>query len=583
VDTYVDPSERERLLAEVREHETGRIEVRLRRHDGSVFLAEIWARFVPNGDDPYFVGMVNDVTLRREGELLFRRVFDHLPVGAGLLSTDGRFHRINPAFCQMVGRSEDELRGMTFLDVTHPGDRSMSAAQVRELLADRIDHLQLEKRYIRKDGDVVWGYVSVRVIRDGDGHPLWMMPVVIDITERRRLEEQFRHAQKMEAIGQLAGGIAHDFNNILTAIIGYSEMLLEQVGPDKPMFADLNQIYEGGRRAAALTQQLLAFSRKQVMQFDVVDLNHVLSRFQHLARPLIGEDIRLEVDLAREPMPILADATQLEQVIMNLLVNSRDAMPDGGRIAVRTAPVTVDEEFARTHHPIRPGEYVELTVQDNGTGMTEETKRHVFEPFFTTKEPGKGTGLGLATVFGIVKQMGGFVWVTSALGEGTVFRIQFPRPGQHARAVGEQPGTSGSSVGHEHILLVEDDRNVRQFTRTVLTRYGYRVTEAAQGSEALEHLRASVRWPDLVITDVVMPGMSGRELVKLIRADRPATRVLFTSGYIEDRTASSAMLDEGTELLEKPFTATELLRRVREILDRGRHDPHESRRDAANH
>ena len=566
IDTYVNPADRERLLAMVREHGRARMELLLQRRDGSIFSAEIWTRLVTDDGEPYFVGMVNDVTVRRESDLLFRRVFDQLPIGTALLSIDGRFNRVNPALCKMLGRSEEELRGLTFLDVTHPDDRPASVLQVRELLAGNIDHLEMEKRYVRKDGDGVWGYVSVRLIRDAEGRPLWTMPVVIDITERRRLEEQFRHAQKMEAVGQLAGGIAHDFNNILTAIIGYSEMLLEQVGPDKPMFGDLNQIYEGGRRAAALTQQLLAFSRKQVMQFEVLDLNQVLVRFQHLARPLIGEQVRLEMDLAREPMPILADATQLEQVVMNLLVNARDAMPNGGRVAIGTRPVTVDLEFARTHHPIRPGEYVELVVEDNGTGMSEEVKRHLFEPFFTTKGPGKGTGLGLATVFGIVKQMGGYVWVTSVLGQGSVFRIQFPRPKEHVRAGTYQASASGSSVGHEVILLVEDDPNVRQFTRTVLTRYGYRVHEAADATDALNHMRPGARCPDLVIIDIVMPGMSGRELAKLLKEEHPGIRVLFTSGYVEDRDVHGA-LDDGAGLLEKPFTATELLRRVREALD----------------
>jgi len=563
----VEPADRERLIAMVNEHGSARIEVRLRRYDGSTFYAEIWTRLVRDDGELYLAGMISDVTVRRESELLFRRVFDQLPVGTALLTTDGRFHRVNAAFCQMLGRSEDELRGITFLDITHPEDQPMSVAQVRELMDGRVEHIQMEKRYLRKDGEVVWGVVSVRVIRDTEGRPLWTMPVVIDITERRRLEEQFRQAQKMEAVGQLAGGIAHDFNNILTAIVGYSEMLLEQVGPDKPMFGDLNQIYEGGRRAAALTQQLLAFSRKQMMQFEVVDLNEVLLRFQNLARPLIGEDIRLELDLAREPMAIFADTTQLEQVIMNLLVNSRDAMPNGGRIRIRTSPITVDEEFSRTHHPIRPGEYVELLVEDNGTGMDEDTKRHLFEPFFTTKQPGKGTGLGLATVFGIVKQMGGFVWVSSALGHGTVFRIQFPRPKEHVRTPPENEGARTAAVGHETILLVEDDTNVRQFTRTVLVRYGYRVIEAGHATEALDQLRAGGCCPDLIITDVIMPGMSGRELAKAIRADRPSTRVLFTSGYIEDRVAPGGVVEKGLDLLEKPFTATQLLRRVREILD----------------
>jgi PAS domain S-box-containing protein len=578
IDTYVDPADRDRLLSRLEgQEDTGRFEVELRRRNGSTFYAEIWTRLVRDDGEPYFAGMVNDITARREieqslreNELLLRRVFDQLPVGAALLNPAGRFHRANPALCQMLGRSEEELREMSFLDVTHHDDRAVSIGHVADLFAGRIDHFEIEKRYLRKDGEVVWGQASVRLIRDSAGKPLWTMPVVIDVTGRRHLEEQFRHAQKMEAVGQLAGGVAHDFNNILTAIIGYSEMLLEQVGADKPMHGDLIQIYEGGRRAAALTQQLLAFSRKQVMQLEVIDLNGVLVRFQHLARPLIGERIRVALDLAAEPLPIFADATQLEQVMMNLLVNSRDAMPEGGDIVIRTSHVTVDEEFARTHRPIRPGEYVQLTVEDTGTGMSEATKRHLFEPFFTTKQPGKGTGLGLATVFGIVKQMAGFIWVSSEIGGGTSFQIHFPWPKQPAPVPAAQPGATASSVGHERILLVEDDPNVRQFSRTVLTRYGYRVSEASHASDALGLLHAGeAGWPDLVISDVVMPGMSGRDLAKLIRAERPSTKILFTSGYMEDAIAQSGVIERGSDLLEKPFTATALLRRVREILDRG--------------
>lgn len=573
-DLYVDRGDRQRLLAMLQSGRDGRVEVRLKRYDGSTFWAEIWARLVDGEPEPFLAGMLNDVTSRREtentlreNENLLRRVFDQLPIGAAVVSLNGRFHRVNAALCRMLGRSEAELRELTFLDITHPDDRPESLAAVRKLMNGEIDHLQLEKRYLRKDGEPVWGEVSVRMIRDASGQPIWTMPVVIDMTERRRLEEQLRHAQKMEAVGQLAGGIAHDFNNILTAIVGYSEMLLEQVGSDKQIFSDLKQIYDGGLRAAALTRQLLAFSRKQVLRLEVADLNQVLSTFQHLARPLIGEDVELELDLAQNPLPIFADVSQLEQVVMNLVVNARDALPHGGRITIRTAGASIGEEFARMHPPMSPGRYIELIVQDTGCGMDEETRRHLFEPFFTTKEPGKGTGLGLATVFGIIQQMGGFIWVNSEPNVGTEFRIHLPRSTRPLPGPREHVEPNGGPVGREQIMLVEDDRDVRKFAATVLRRFGYRVTEASTGGEALERLRTAAAPPDLVITDVVMPGMSGPELARRLTTERTGVKVLFTSGYAGHRIAPEGVLQDGMALLEKPFTANTLLTRVRDVLD----------------
>ncbi len=573
-DLYVNPPDRERLIAMLQQDGTGRIEVLLKRGDGSIMWAEVWARLIAGTPDPFVAGMVSDATARhetqkalQENESLLRRVFDQLPIGAALLDLDGRLHRANPAFCRMTGRSEAELRELSFNDITHPDDRAESLAEVRRLFDGEIDHIELQKRYVRKDGEVVWGEVSVRMIRDGSGHPVWTMPVVIDITERRRLEEQLRHAQKMEAVGQLAGGIAHDFNNILTAIVGYSEMLLEQIGSDKQIFDDLKQIYDGGIRAAALTRQLLAFSRKQVLRLEVIDLNAVLFSFQHLARPLIGEDIALELDLGSGPLPIVADASQLEQVIMNLVVNARDAMPGGGRITVRTGGVSIGEGFSRTHPPMRPGLYVELVVEDTGCGMDEQTRSHLFEPFFTTKGPGKGTGLGLATVFGIIKQMGGFIWVSSQPDEGTEFRIHFPHSTRSMPGARDHARAKGSPVGREQILFVEDDQDVRRFAVAVLRRFGYRVTEASSATEALERLRLLDTGPDLVITDVVMPGMSGPDLARCLAAERAGVKVLFTSGYAGERLGADGILQEGMTLLEKPFTASSLLTRVRDLLD----------------
>ncbi|HSL21844.1 MAG TPA: PAS domain S-box protein [Vicinamibacterales bacterium] len=572
-DLYTDTEARERLLARLdRPGASARLETTFRRRDGSALWAEVWARCIDTDPEPVYAGVLSDTTDRRhmedalrESEALFRRVFEQLPVGTALVNMSGHFDRANAAWIKMIGYSETELRELTFLDVTHPDDKAASSAAVRRLYDGETDHIEMEKRYVRKDGEIVWGYVSVRPIRDAAGQPLWTMPVIIDITGRRALEEQFRHAQKMEAIGRLAGGVAHDFNNILTAIIGYSELLREQIGPDKPMGRDLEQIYQGALRAAALTRQLLAFSRKQVLRPESVELNQILSRFQGLARPMLGEDVQLQLELDPSVGSICADVTQLEQVLMNLLVNSRDAMPSGGRIIIRTARYVVSTRPPARQGPMKPGEYVELSVQDTGIGMDEDTKRHVFEPFFTTKEPGKGTGLGLATVYGIIEQMKGYIWVETAPGRGTTFRICFP-PSAPATRVADRPAVAGLPVGSERILVVEDDPDARLFTTAALRRYGYRVTEAASADEALRQLEGQERWPDLVLTDIVMPGRNGRDLAAALLAERPGTRILLTTGYLDNCVNAPAF--DTIPILEKPFTATTLLRRVRERLER---------------
>ncbi len=545
-----------------------------RRKDGSLVLVDGTVNAVTNaeGATTGFLAIQRDITARREteralheSEALFRRIFDQLSVGAALVSPEGRFHRANPAFCRMFGWSEAELQERTWVDITYPEERAKSAALVRALYAREVDQIDLEKRYVRKDGALVWGAVSVRLITDATGTPNWTMPVVVDVTVRRRLEDQLRQAQKMEAIGQLAGGIAHDFNNILTAIIGYSDLLADRVGADKTAASDLRQIHRAGLRAAALTRQLLAFSRKQVLRMTIADLNQVMAGFERFVRPIIGEDIELRFDLSPSPARLLADVSQLEQVAMNLIINARDAMPEGGTIRVRTAIVTIDDERAHRHEQgMAPGEYVELLVEDGGAGMSEDTKRRLFEPFFTTKPPGRGTGLGLAVAYGIVRQMGGFIWVYSEEGRGTIFKVYFPRaePGRGTGAA--PPATTATPTGNERILLVEDDHEVRVFAARVLRRAGYLVTEAASGTAALEQLHGMTP-PDLVIADVVMPGMSGPEFARQLAERQAGVKVLFTSGYTDRRRAG---LGEGMDLMEKPFTPAMLLSRVRATLDR---------------
>jgi nitrogen-specific signal transduction histidine kinase/ActR/RegA family two-component response regulator len=387
-----------------------------------------------------------------------------------------------------------------------------------------------------------------------------------DVTERRRLEERLAQAEKMEAIGRLAGGVAHDFNNLLSVVLSYSQLLLDDLPLDDRSRPDLEAIRRAGRQAAELTRQLLAFSRQQVVAPRVIDLGEAARGADKMLRRLVGEDIELIVRAPGEPAPVRADAAQIDQVVMNLALNARDAMPQGGKLTIEVAPVEVDEAYAREHLGVSPGPHVQLAVSDTGVGMDEQTRSHVFEPFFTTKEKGKGTGLGLATVFGIVQQSGGTIWVDSAPGAGTRFKILFPRAVAAVDAALEitQPT---SLRGTETVLLVEDQEEVRQVAREILSRLGYEVLEAPNGAEALQLCERHPRPIDLLLTDVVMPQMSGRELAERVAPGRPDMRVLFMSGYTEDAILQHGILDEGLAFLQKPLVPDRLARRVREVLD----------------
>ncbi len=388
----------------------------------------------------------------------------------------------------------------------------------------------------------------------------------LEIAERKRLEEQLLQAQKMETIGRLAGGIAHDFNNLLTAIIGYSSILLRHCSQDHPLRAEIEEIEKAGQRAAALTSQLLSFSRKQVLQPRVVDLNSVVTNLERMLRRLIGEDVELVTVLKPELGRVRVDPGQIEQVIMNLAVNARDAMPAGGKLTIETDNVELDEHYAREHVSVRPGPYVMLAVSDTGCGMDKETQAHIFEPFFTTKERGKGTGLGLATVYGIVKQSGGNIWVYSEPGQGTTFKLYFPCVAGQAEMLTQKTESVSQLRGTETILLVEDDQQVQSLAARVLREQGYKVLETSNGKEALHlaaHYLAEIH---LVLTDVVMPGMSGRVLVDHLKSLRPELRVLYLSGYTDDTIVHHRVLDPGASFLQKPFTPQGLARKVREVL-----------------
>jgi signal transduction histidine kinase/CheY-like chemotaxis protein len=424
----------------------------------------------------------------------------------------------------------------------------------------------LQHRTLWADGTIRWLSGAGRIHLGAHGEPLRGVGISLDVTERRTLEEQYQQAQKMEAIGRLAGGVAHDFNNLLTAILGYCEVLLDDFAGDDPHRADVGEIQKAGAIAATLTRQLLAFSRKQIIEPTLLDLNVVVADMRAMIGRLIGEDVKVVLTLQPELAHVNADRGQVEQIVMNLAVNARDAMPRGGTLKIETANVDLDEHYTRTHVQVKPGHYTMLTVTDTGTGMTPQVLARVFEPFFTTKEIGKGTGLGLATVHGIATQSGGSVNVYSEVGRGTSFNIYFPSA-TAVDVVVTPPRVDHPLAGGQTVIVVDDAEGLRELARRLLLRLGYRVLLAADADEALElfERNASI---DVLLTDVVMPGASGPELTRRLLERWPALRVVYMSGYTEETIVEHGVLNSGIAFLHKPFTSETLGRKIREVLDR---------------
>jgi len=475
---------------------------------------------------------------------------------------------VSENIARIIGYDPAEALDPTWwTDHLHPEDREAVLAAVPTILSK--DHVAFEYRFRHQDGSYHWIHDEARLTRDSAGRPVEVFGSWVDITERKALEMQLLQAQKMEAVGQLAGGVAHDFNNVLTAIAGYAELLREDLPSEDARRGDAEEIIRATERAAALTRQLLAFSRRQVLAPRVLDLNTVVASVDNMLRRLIAADVELRTALAPELGAVRADPGQLEQVIMNLVVNARDAMPRGGKLTIETANAELDESYALEHPAVMAGPYVMLAVSDSGVGMDAVTQARIFEPFFTTKEKGKGTGLGLATVYGIVKQSGGNIWLYSEPGRGTTFKIYLPRVDQPIELPAPTPAARETPRGTETVLLVEDDEAVRALARKMLAAHGYTVLAAPSGANALE-LAASHAGPiHLLVTDVVLPGISGRELAARFESVRPGLKVLYTSGYTDEAVVHHGVLDAGIAFLQKPFTSGALARKVRETLDSG--------------
>jgi two-component system, cell cycle sensor histidine kinase and response regulator CckA len=476
----------------------------------------------------------------------------------------GRFLDVNPALITLLGYEsvEDLLKLNARRDVfVNPQELERLAEDYR-----RTGNLNgVEVQWKRKDDRVIIVRISGCAATSTDEPEEVLELIAEDITDRRQLEEQLRQAQKMDAVGRLAGGVAHDFNNLLMVINGYTEVLLEQLEQDGAMHRKVQSIQQAADRAAALTRQLLAFSRKQLLELKVVDVNTVIGDMERLLRPLIGENIELVTRLSPETGHTRADAGQLEQVIMNLVVNAKDAMPDGGKLTVQSSDVTVRQNF-REHRLIQPGRYAVISVADTGLGMDKETQSRIFEPFFTTKEKGKGTGLGLSTVYGIVKQSNGYVFVQSDVGAGTTFYVYLPRVEESAEEASPAKAPQNETGGCETVLLVEDEDSVRELVRVTLTSRGYNVLEAENGECGLRLAEDFTGHIDILITDVVMPGMGGRELAKKLLALRPGICVLYLSGYTEDAVITQGLAGPHNAFLQKPFTLQNLAKKVREVL-----------------
>jgi PAS domain S-box-containing protein len=513
---------------------------------GGIFLAYFWNRTL-------FREVRSRTAQLQESEQRFRSTFEQAAVGIAHVSLSGRWLRVNQKLCDIVGYTRDEMMGLTFQELTHPDDLAEDLEYVRRILAGEVQTYTMEKRYIRKSGEPVSVQLTVSLARGPQNEPRYFISIVEDATQRKHLEEQLRHSQKMEAIGRLAGGVAHDFNNLLTVISGYAEMIGKDPAAEQKLRGRADAIADAAGRAAALTRQLLAFSRRQIVQPQIVDLNDLVVNMENMLQRLIGETVALRTIGRPTPAKVRVDPGQIEQVIVNLAVNARDAMPEGGSLTIAVGSR-------------QPGR-VTVEVRDTGEGMSPEVQSHLFEPFFTTKPRGKGTGLGLSIVYGIVKQAGGTIEVNTQEGRGTTFRMELPEVAGEAQSSESKVAQNGRTTGAETLLLVEDEEGLRKLAVEFLRLSGYTVMEAASGEEAVKVCDQFPGTIPLLVTDMIMPGMNGRDLAERLRTKRPGMKVLYISGYTDNVLDLKDPTKPVTGFLQKPFAPGVLVQRVRELLD----------------
>jgi PAS domain S-box-containing protein len=547
-------------------------QISLRRRDGTAIPVEMAITTLANG---VTACIGHDISARKESEKArldaetkYRTLVEQVAAISYIaeLGVEGQWHYISPQVEAITGYTQDEWLEKSRDWTRHIPPEDHAVIDAAEAASLRGERFQAEYRIVRKDGCVIWVSDTAVVVSGSDSHPV-MEGIIVDITERKLLENQLQQSRRMEAVGRLAGGIAHDFNNLLTIIKGYAELGLQRTGIQAELRADVQQIENAAERASMLIRQLLAFSRRQVLQPKVIDLNAIVLGLDKLLGRLMGEHIEMVTRCGANVGHVKADPAQIEQVIMNLVVNARDAMPKGGRLTVETEDVELDSTYARDHVTVKPGSYVMLAVSDSGIGMSPETVANIFEPFYTTKESGQGTGLGLSTVYGIVKQSGGYIWVYSEPGKGTTFKVYLPRVAEQVEAKPEVVELPGAGRGTETILLVEDEEAVRELASRILSAKGYSVVAAKSVNEAEQFSEKHAAKIHLLLTDVIMPGTSGRELARRITGRHPRTRVLYMSGYTDNVLAQGGVLEAGLSFLQKPFTPGALVQKVRDVLD----------------
>ncbi|MBC7963728.1 MAG: PAS domain S-box protein [Steroidobacteraceae bacterium] len=568
---YSRPGERIEIIRLLNEcgHVVNR-EVQVRRKSGENRIVIYSAEQIERGGDFFLQVMLTDVTERKQAEETLRKLYvavEQSPTATVITDTQGRIEYVNPRFTLLSGYSLEEvlnknpriLKGNTPAEVHRELWTTISAGNV----------WRGDFHNKRKDGTSFWEHTTISPIRNESGNITHYMATKEDITEHRTMEAQLRQSQKMEAIGTLAGGVAHDFNNILSAIFGYSHLILDQTQDNEAVKYNVEEIIKASQRAASLTQSLLAFSRKQAVTLSVIDLGEVITGNEAFLRRLIREDIELKITCSKEPLTVMADRGQMEQVIMNLVANARDAMPTGGKLSIETMSVTLDQAFCESHGYGAAGVYSVFSVSDNGSGMDKETQSRIFEPFYTTKEQGKGTGLGLSMSYGIVKKHDGFINVYSEPGTGTIFRIYLPHVQTAAQVEKKEiRGVASLRYGAETVLVGEDDAALRRLSSKVLSHYGYRVIEAQDGQDAVDRFIEFQDSIQLVLLDLVMPKKNGKVACDEMRQLRPDLRVLFTSGYARDIMDENCTFDENTDFIQKPISPNELVAKVGEMLDK---------------